>query len=144
MENIKFNIDDFWDRVKNLCKENYATLKDFSVQIGLAPRAIENQRQTKANPKLEQLINMAYYFDVSLDYLITGLQTLPSKSSQEKTKQLTANIKARLDTKNFRLSESESEHRQIKSGSSCPFHGTTDKSTQAGKARTIPEVLYTI
>lgn len=106
MENIKFNIDDFWDRVKNLCKENYATLKDFSVQIGLAPRAIENQRQTKANPKLEQLINMAYYFDVSLDYLITGLQTLPSKSSQEKTKQLTANIKARLDTKNFRLSQS--------------------------------------
>ena len=106
MENIKFNIDDFWDRVKYLCKENYATLKDFSVQIGLAPRAIENQRQTKANPKLEQLINMAYYFDVSLDYLITGLQTLPSKSSQEKTKQLTANIKARLDTKNFRLSQS--------------------------------------
>ena len=49
---------------------------------------------------------MAYYFDVSLDYLITGLQTLPSKSSQEKTKQLTANIKARLDTKNFRLSQS--------------------------------------
>ncbi len=113
MEN--FNIDDFWDRVKYLCKLNEISQKDFSLKIGLGVKAIQNQIFHKANPNLKQLIDMADYFECSLDYLITGEEYMPKSDTKDKEAKLAENIRKKIDIKNFRLEKSLESRRESKS-----------------------------
>ena len=112
MEN--FDIDKFWDRVKYLCKVNYISQKDFSLKIGLGAKAIQNQINHKVHPNLKQLIDMADYFECSLDYLITGKEYAPKSDLKDKEAKLAENLKKHIDTKNFRLEKSLEARRKIK------------------------------
>ena len=113
MEN--FNINDFWNRVKYLCKLNYITIQDFSMKIGLGPKAVQNQRTHNVNPNLKQLIDMADYFECSLDYLITGVEYTPKSDTKDKQAKLAENLKKHIDIKNFRLEKSLESRRESKS-----------------------------
>ncbi len=100
-----FSIVDFWNRIKELCIKNCISQKELSIKLGLSQRAVERQIFNKANPDLDELVNMSNYFNVSLNYLITG-SSENNFDETAKTKELTENIKNRLDTKNFRLEKS--------------------------------------
>lgn len=113
MNNKQFSIDDFWERVKKLCKFMSVTQKDFALGIGLKVYSIQNQINHKIHPNLDQLIKMADYFNVSLEYLITGNETPADRSSIDMATQLTENIKKRIDTKDFRLDRSLKSRRGI-------------------------------
>ena len=113
MEN--FNINDFWNRIKYLCKVNYTTIQDFSIKIGLGPKAVQNQRTHNVNPNLKQLIDMADYFECSLDYLITGVEYTPKSDTKDKEAKLAENLKKHIDIKNFRLEKSLESRRESKS-----------------------------
>lgn len=112
MEN--FDIDKFWDRVKYLCKVNYISQKDFSLKIGLGAKAIQNQINHKVHPNLKQLIDMADYFECSLDYLITGKEYTLKSDLKDKEAKLAENLKKHIDIKNFRLEKSLESRRKIK------------------------------
>ena len=101
-----FKIEDFWNRVKKLCKFMSITQQDFALAIGLKAYTIQNQINHNTHPDLNQLVKMAEYFNVSLNYLITGEETQEYRDYQDMTQQLTENIKKRLDTKDFRLEKS--------------------------------------
>lgn len=113
MEN--FDISKFWDRVKYLCKVNYISQKDFSLKIGLGAKAIQNQINHKVHPNLKQLIDMANYFECSIDYLITGNEYAPKSDLKDKEAKLVENLKKHIDTKNFRLEKSLESRRKTKS-----------------------------
>lgn len=100
-----FFIVDFWNRIKELCIKNCISQKELSIKLGLSSRTLEGQIFKKANPDLDELVNMSNYFNVSLNYLITG-SSENNFDETAKTKELTENIKNRLDTKNFRLEKS--------------------------------------
>ena len=101
-----FKIEDFWNRIKKLCNLMSITQREFSVVLGFPERTLERQIAIKSNPDLNQLVKMAEYFNVSLNYLITGEETQEYRDYQDMTQQLTENIKKRLDTKDFRLEKS--------------------------------------
>ena len=101
----EFSIVDFWNRIKELCANNCITQQELSLRLGLPQRTVERQIFNKANPNLDELVNMANYFNVSLNYLITGKSEITFDETA-KTKELTENIKNRIDTKNFRLEKS--------------------------------------
>lgn len=72
MNDIIFNVSDFWQRVKKLCKENRLTQKELSVKIGNDPRFIESQIYTKVIPNVEEVLNIANVLNVSLNFLVIG------------------------------------------------------------------------
>ena len=75
----EFDIADFWDRVKKLCKEKKITQKDLSAQIGYEQRTIEAQIFKKSVPDIEEVFKIATIFNVSIEFLVTGNETNPLK-----------------------------------------------------------------
>ena len=106
MNEKEFSIEDFWERVKKLCKFMSVSQKDFALGMGLKSHTIQNQINHNIHPRLDQLIKMAEYLNISLDYLITGKETSADRDSMDMANQLTENIKKRIDTKDFRLDRS--------------------------------------
>lgn len=72
--------------------ENYAKLKeskginDFAVSkaTGIAPASISDWKNGRTELKLDKLQKIADYFEVSIDYLITGKDTEKVSDSGEK------------------------------------------------------------
>ena len=114
MNEKEFDIKNFWERVKKLCRFMSVTQKDFALGLGLKVYTIQNQINHDIHPRLDQLVKMADYFNVSLDYLITGKETAADRDSMDMANQLTENIKKRIDTKDFRLDRSLKSRRGTK------------------------------
>lgn len=57
-------------RLKGLRLEKQATQRDVAESIGVATRNVQNFEYGTAKPKLETLIRIADFFNVSLDYLV--------------------------------------------------------------------------
>lgn len=89
MEDIIFNVSDFWDRVKKLCKNNGTTQKELSAKIGLEPRIIESQIYTKVIPSIEEVLKIASVFNVSLNYLVMGKE-IKSTETENLIKEVSA------------------------------------------------------
>lgn len=57
-------------RLKGLRLEKKVTQKTIADAIGVAPRNIQNFEYGTARPKLDNVIRLADFFNVSLDYLV--------------------------------------------------------------------------
>lgn len=78
-----FNIEEFWQRIKRLCKEKKTTQLQLALDIGLTARSIQNQSMNNSVPQIDQAVKMAEQFGVSLDYLIMGDENNPLKKKVE-------------------------------------------------------------
>ena len=90
MEN--FNINDFWNRVKYLCRVNRITKKDFAARCGVTEQNLTSQANIGRTPKITQTMLMAETLGVSIDYLITGKDSTQIQTENERLKEILAEI----------------------------------------------------
>lgn len=57
-------------RLKELRSAKKITQKEFSEILDLSMRGYQNYETAQREPKIDQLIQIADFFDVSLDYLV--------------------------------------------------------------------------
>ncbi|MGX8678381.1 MAG: hypothetical protein ACQGQO_04660 [Sphaerochaetaceae bacterium] len=69
MEQINLS-EIFWKNVDRLVDDKNLTIVDFCKYSGINYRSLSNQRYRNQVPKLEQIIGMAKYFGVSIDFLV--------------------------------------------------------------------------
>lgn len=72
------------DRIKKLCKENNISMNALEKELGFAVGYISKLGKSTPNSKYMQLI--ADYFNVSVDYLMTGKEPTDNKYSPEMAK----------------------------------------------------------
>ena len=72
MNNIELNTDDFWHRVRVLANKRNILQKDWCADLGYDPQFISNKISRKMFPVLEDIVKIAAYFDVSVDFLLFG------------------------------------------------------------------------
>ena len=71
-------MDRFGDRLKRLRKEKDITQGQLAEVIGVVPSAVgKYERLEQSYPSVEALIKIAEYFNVSIDYLLRGINTVP-------------------------------------------------------------------
>lgn len=71
-------MDGFGERLKRLRKDNDLTQSQLAKQIGVVPSAVgKYERFPESYPSVEALIKIADFFNVSLDYLLRGRNTVP-------------------------------------------------------------------
>lgn len=58
------------ERIKELRLEKNIMQKEMSETIGIAPRTLRGYEGGTREPNIDKLIEIANYFDVSLDYLV--------------------------------------------------------------------------
>lgn len=68
----------FCERLKKLRLENNLSLRQLAEQISSTKQAISNWENEYRAPSLEAAIEIANYFEVSLDYLV-GLSDNPKR-----------------------------------------------------------------
>jgi DNA-binding XRE family transcriptional regulator len=66
---------EFSTRLRRLRKEHDITQAQLAAQVGVEPSAVgKYENGTQAYPRVEVLVKIAEYFQVSIDYLIKGVQ----------------------------------------------------------------------
>ena len=66
-----FVVQNFIDRLENLCNENGITINKLATLSGITQSTIDSIIKGKSNnPRIETLVKIADYFCVSVDYLI--------------------------------------------------------------------------
>lgn len=72
-------MDGFGDRLRRLRKDHDITQGQLAKVIGVVPSAVgKYERIPQSYPSVEALIKIADYFNVSIDYLLKGVQASPS------------------------------------------------------------------
>ena len=72
-------MDGFGERLRRLRKERDITQGQLAEVIGVVPSAVgKYERIPQSYPSVEALMQIADYFDVSIDYLLRGVQAAPS------------------------------------------------------------------
>ena len=72
-------MDGFGERLKRLRKDRDITQSQLAEVIGVVPSAVgKYERIPQSYPSVEALMKIADYFDVSIDYLLRGVQVAPS------------------------------------------------------------------
>lgn len=72
-------MDGFGERLRRLRKEHDITQGQLAEVIGVVPSAVgKYERIPQSYPSVEALMKIADYFDVSIDYLLRGVQAAPS------------------------------------------------------------------
>lgn len=66
------------NQISKLRKEAGMNQYDLAENLNLSPSAIGMYEQNRRTPSIQVLVLIADYFDVSLDYLITGTEYIPS------------------------------------------------------------------
>jgi transcriptional regulator with XRE-family HTH domain len=66
----------FWRRVDELMRRSNLSLGEFSERSGIPYNTLVTQRTRKSIPKIEQLVDMAHTLETSVDYLVTGKETI--------------------------------------------------------------------
>lgn len=63
-------MNDFAKRLRIIRKKKGLTQKQLAVEVGASERGIQRYEIGERNPAFDQLIALADYFDVSIDYLV--------------------------------------------------------------------------
>ena len=72
-------MDGFGERLRRLRKDRDITQGQLAEVIGVVPSAVgKYERIPQSSPSVEALIKIADYFNVSIDYLLKGVQAAPS------------------------------------------------------------------
>lgn len=72
-------MSDFGERLKRLRKGKDITQGQLAEVIGVVPSAIgKYERLETSYPSIDALIKLADYFNVSIDYLLRGVNTVPA------------------------------------------------------------------
>lgn len=72
-------MDVFGERLRRLRKDRDITQGQLAEVIGVVPSAVgKYERIPQSYPSVEALIKIADYFNVSIDYLLKGVQAAPS------------------------------------------------------------------
>lgn len=74
MENITFNENEYWQRLKNIANEKKINLKVCCEELGFVYQSILNRHQRKVFPTVEQIISIAKFYNTSVEYLVLGTQ----------------------------------------------------------------------
>jgi len=75
----------FAERLKDLRRKSRVKQTDIAEHLGLLPRAIRFYESNEREPSQENLIKLANYFNVSLDYLV-GRSDNPEVAGYTRTK----------------------------------------------------------
>ncbi|MBZ4670592.1 MAG: helix-turn-helix domain protein [Oscillospiraceae bacterium] len=70
-------------RIQYLMEQNNITSSKLCSDLGLAKSSITDWKKGKAKPSVEALIKISRYFNVSLDWLITGKEYEKKISDEE-------------------------------------------------------------
>ena len=60
----------FWDRIDQLLALTKSNLTDMCIQLQISYGSVNTQRTRHSIPKIEQLLDMARYFDISVESLL--------------------------------------------------------------------------
>lgn len=72
-------MDGFGERLRRLRKDKDITQGQLAEVIGVVPSAVgKYERLPQSYPSVEALIKIADYFNVSIDYLLRGVEVTPS------------------------------------------------------------------
>lgn len=71
------------ERIQELFKQHNDTPTRVLEQLGLPRNALSVWRSERANPSVEALVKLSNYFNVSLDYLVTGYEKYNDLSEDE-------------------------------------------------------------
>ena len=72
-------MDGFGERLRRLRRDANITQSDLASHIGVVPSAIgKYERLNGAYPSVDALIKIADYFNVSIDYLLRGINPQPT------------------------------------------------------------------
>lgn len=61
-------------RITNLRKEAGLSQTQFAKKLNISPSALGNYEQGRRLPSVDLLVQISRFFDISLDYLITGTE----------------------------------------------------------------------
>ncbi|MFW5979368.1 MAG: helix-turn-helix domain-containing protein [Halanaerobium sp.] len=78
-------MSDFGSQLKKLRKNNKITQKELAKILGLAQTTIANYENNSRFPNQETLLEIANYFEVTLDYLITGKKNRTNLKEEKST-----------------------------------------------------------
>ena len=100
------------ERVKNLCKSNGISMNQLEKELGFATGYIS--KLDKSTPNSKNIQKIADYFNVSVDYLISGKEPSDNKFSNEMS-HLVGKIRndkelSSVLLKYFELSEEKKKH----------------------------------
>ena len=71
-------MEHFGERLRKLRKEHDVTQAVLAAEIGVVPSAVgKYEKMPGAFPSVEALVKIADYFNVSLDWLLRGIETAP-------------------------------------------------------------------
>ena len=93
---MNIDIDNFYERVKNLLKEHKKSLDDLMAIKDLSFNAKStyfSMRQARNLPRADDVLRIAKFFGVSMEYLVTGCQS----DNQEKIDRIVENLMASID-----------------------------------------------
>ncbi len=76
-------MDGFGERLRRLRKGFDITQGELAAQIGVVPSAVSKiERLADAYPSVEVLLKISEFFNVSTDYLLKGVETVPAGENQ--------------------------------------------------------------
>jgi len=76
-------MDGFGERLRRLRKGLDITQGELATQIGVVPSAVSKiERLADAYPSVEVLLKISEFFNVSTDYLLKGVETVPARENQ--------------------------------------------------------------
>jgi len=70
----------FWQRIKTLLKSTKTTQKELAAYVGIPYRTLENWMGRGILPLIHEGYRMAKFFNVSVDFLVTGRE--PKKQTE--------------------------------------------------------------
>ena len=77
----------FWDNFVVLCNENDTKPNPVAKQLGLSSGSVTSWKNGKV-PHHSTLLKIADYFNVSVDYLLTGQKETPTAEGDERKTEL--------------------------------------------------------
>lgn len=83
-----FNIKDCGQRIRELRKAQGLTQEQLSTQLGIGERHLRKLEQGDTCGSIDLLIDIADYFEVTLDYLLLGKCVPASKELKQKIHEL--------------------------------------------------------
>ncbi|GAA0133376.1 hypothetical protein YSY43_02160 [Paenibacillus sp. YSY-4.3] len=73
-----------YERIESLIKRKAMTKKEFCQELGISTGNLGDWKSGKSSPGTNKLIDIASYFDVSLDWLMTGREHQPGQMLEER------------------------------------------------------------
>lgn len=69
------------DRIQSLRKAKGITQEQLADAVGVSRQAVSKWEAEQSVPDLERVVAMAEYFDVTIDYLLRGIEPAPKRDS---------------------------------------------------------------